>query len=226
VGGGGTGISLQLNATAPALLAAAGTKSEQGYLSPIFDLIASAFVRYRVTKFVFHYEPQCSATTTERMVFAFAVDPLHPVLWNATVPHSASLLVLSDSIAFAPWRSWSMDVSHRLGKEKLYTFSDSSTTVGTFTERFSDFGVMSCVTSSVSGSATDCGILYADIEVELSEFCPITVTYPAMASRLVPRLISKLEAPVKSGAPREEPPEKETPGTISSYERFLLGKQV
>ena len=61
--GANTGVSLQLNLTQPASLSQTGTKVNVNYTSPIFDLIASAFVRYRVKKLIFHYEPQSSATT-------------------------------------------------------------------------------------------------------------------------------------------------------------------
>lgn len=222
--GGSTGISMQLSATDPALLAAGGTKSSADFVSPIFDLIASAFVRYRVTRLVFHYEPQSSATTSERMVFAFAADPLHPILWNSTVPNQTSLLAVADSVAFAPWRAWSMDVTYRLGNTFLYTFADSSTTVGTFTERFNDFGVISCITSSVSGSTADCGILYGEIEVEFEEFCPISVTRPAMASYLAPRLANHVN--VKVGKPKEKTDDGETPilTDLEVLEQYRLGK--
>ncbi len=176
---GNQGTSLQLNLTQPALLQPTGTKSNEGFVSPVFDLIASAFVKYRVNSLRFHYEPQASATTTERLVFAFAEDPMHPLLWNATPPTSSSLLALADSEAFAPWRSWSMDVSHRVNNQEFYTLTDPSTTVASFAERLSDFGVISCVTSSVAGTSTICGVLYMEIEIELIEFCPISVTLPA-----------------------------------------------
>ena len=176
----GAFASVQLNLTDPAGLTAAGTKSPFQLITPIFDLIASAFVRYKVKKLIFHYEPQAAATTGERLVFAFANDPLHPVMWNATPPTNSALLGLSDSIAFMPWRAWSMDVSHRLGDTEFYTFSDASTSVTEFVERFSDFGVISCITDTLSaGSNLVCGILYAEMEIELREFCPITVTRPA-----------------------------------------------
>lgn len=174
------GMSCQLNLTQPASLRYDGSKANTSFVSPVFDLIASAFVKYRVHKLVFHYEPQCAATEVERLVFAYAEDPMHPVLWNATVPTSTSLLALADSVAFAPWRSWSMDVTHRLARQEFYTFTDSSTTVASFAERFSDFGVMSCVTSG-SGAVANvtCGVLYMETVIELIEFCPISVTLPA-----------------------------------------------
>jgi putative flippase GtrA len=176
---GGPGISLQLNLTQPARLSNAGTKFNTSYITPVFDLIASAFVKYKVHKLVFHYEPQSAATTTERMVFAFAEDPMHPVLWNATLPTQDTLLGLADSIAFAPWRSWSMDVSHKLSRNEFYTFTDPSTTVASFAERFSDFGVMSCITSATDTTQISAGVLYVETIVELMEFCPISVTLPA-----------------------------------------------
>lgn len=178
--GGNTSMSLQLNLTEPAGLTQTGTKQNLSYVSPVFDLIASAFVRYRVRSLKFHYEPQAAATLTDRLVFAFADDPMHPLLWNATIPTQASLLALSDSVAFAPWRSWSMDVTHRVQDQLFYTFTDPSTTVASFAERFSDFGVISCVTDGVSaGSTHQCGVLYMETIVELIEFCPISVTLPA-----------------------------------------------
>jgi hypothetical protein len=221
------GVSLQLNATSPAVLSDSGTKSEQDYLSPVFDLIGSAFVRYRVEKLVFHYEPQCSATTTERMVFAFAVDPMHPVLWNASVPTQSGLLSLADSVAFAPWRAWSLDVSQRLEKERLYTFSDASTSVGAFTERFSDFGVISCITSASLTSSAPSGVLYAEIVVGFDEFCPISLSRPDMASALLPKLARHLETHVKPGPPKEERPQEsasETPKSL--YWQNLSEKRV
>lgn len=50
-------VSAQLNLTDPMGLTGAGTKTGMSFLSPIFDLIGSAFVRYRVRRLVFHYEP-------------------------------------------------------------------------------------------------------------------------------------------------------------------------
>lgn len=185
---GNQSLSMQMNLTEPAGLITAGTKFNSEWTSPVFDLIASAFVRYRVRKLIFHYEPQAAATTTERLVFAFAEDPMHPALWNATIPTQSSLLALSDSIAFAPWRGWSMDVTESLGDTLMYTFTDPSTTVASFAERFSDFGVMSCITSSVSGTLSKCGILYAEMEIELEEFCPISLTAPSSAKRLRAKL--------------------------------------
>lgn len=178
--GGNNALSCQLNLTQPAVLSNGGTKVNVDFTSPVFDLIASAFVRYRVNGLKFHYEPQAAATTSERLVFAFAEDPMHPLLWNATVPTQSKLLALSDSIAFAPWRSWTMDVSRRLVDQSFYTFTDPSTTVASFAERFSDFGVISLVTSSVSqAQVSPCGVLYMEIDLELIEFCPISVTLPA-----------------------------------------------
>jgi len=208
VAAGNTYLSAQLNLTDPAWLTATGTKTAAPFITPVFDLIASAFVRYKVKKLVFHYEPQASATDSQRLVFAFANDPLHPILWNATVPTTGALLTLSDSIAFMPWRAWSMDVTSSVSKDSLFTYSDSSTTVAEFVERFSDFGVMSCVTSGSSAGATvPCGVLYLETEIELEEFCPISVTRPA--SLAVLRRSAKLHAEQKTGASAKPSSEKD-----------------
>ena len=96
----------QLNLTDPIRLGEVGGVAQDAYLSPVFDLIASAFTRYEVKSLKFHYEPQAAATTTERMVFAYAPDPVHPVIYDqdSTVD---SLLAVADSVAFAPLdRDW------------------------------------------------------------------------------------------------------------------------
>lgn len=183
---GAPAVSAQLNLTDPAILNLSGTKILEEYISPVFDLVGSAFARYRFRKLCFHYEPQAAATTTERMVFAFAADPVHPLLWNGTTPTEQDLLALSDSVAFAPWKSWSMDVTAAVNKNKqmLYTFSDPSTTVAEFSERFSDVGVISCVTSSSSSTSTSCGVLYMEAVVDMEEFCPISLTEPVSTLKL------------------------------------------
>jgi hypothetical protein len=197
-------VSVQLNLTDAAGLTGAGTKTGFAFLSPVFDLIASAFVRYRIRKLIFHYEPQSSSSSTERLVFAFANDPVHPVLWNATPPTQAALLALSDSRAFSPWAPWSMDVSNKISKDELYCYSEPSTTVSSFVERFSDFGVISCVTSSVSGSNTPCGVLYMESEIELIEFCPISVTRPSALTKICDKANNHLakRPSTKWGAPQ------------------------
>lgn len=181
--------SLQLNLTSPARLTEAGTKGNADYLSPIFDLIGSAFVRYKVDKAVFHYEPQSPTDVTQRMVFAFAQDPVHPVLWNSSGVTQNELLSQADSIAFAPWRAWSMNVTNNLQKTLLYTYSSTSTTAGEFDERFSDFGVISMLSSdSSTGTDTPCGVLYLEAIIELHEFCPITTVSPSSKMMLAKKL--------------------------------------
>jgi hypothetical protein len=224
-------MSMQLNLTQPAGLSNAGTKINTTYVSPVFDLIASAFVKYRVKKLIFHYEPQSAATADQRLVFAFAADPMHPLLWNSTVPTQSKLLALSDSIAFAPWRNWSMDVTGRMNGQEFYTFSEPTITVASFAERFSDFGVISCLTSSVSGTVTSCGVLYMESEIELLEFCPISVTLPAskhLATRFAPSLSEEntQEYGVPSAASSSERVESKKIQINDLSETQMIGPQV
>lgn len=172
--------AVQLSLTRPFARADASGLSV-GFTSPVWDLIGSAFTRYRIKKLIFHYEPQCPATATERLVFAFAKDPDHPLLWTSTAS-SANNLAVADSIAFMPWRSWSMDVSHIMDDTLYYTY-DFNASTDSSTDRFSNFGVIACSTSSVSqASSLIGGVLYMETEVEFVEFCPISVTRPALAS--------------------------------------------
>jgi hypothetical protein len=209
-------VSAQLNLTDPAGLTNAGAKTTAGYLTPVFDLLGSAFVRYKVNKVVFHYEPQASATDSQRLVFAFAADPLHPVLWNATVPDQGDLLSLADSIAFMPWRAWSMDVTDRIQDKELFTYSDASTTVTEFVERFSDFGVISCVTSS-GGQVADakCGVLYMETDIELQEFCPISVTRPAILRKVAAKVSKHAQSKGDHSRPKPLLEETESAETIT-----------
>jgi len=201
---GGFGVSAELNLTHPLRLGPGGTAALDSFITPIFDLIASAFVRYRLRKLCFHYEPQSSSTTSNQLVFAFAADPVHPILWNSTPPDGDDLLALADSRAFMPWMPWSMDVTQSIDtKTIMYTYSDPSTTVGTFSERFSDFGVLACVGATPNqGALANCGVLYMESEIELLEFCPISVTRPAAAKHLTVKLADASAASSSSGRPK------------------------
>lgn len=202
-GNGFLGVSLELNLTHPLRLDATGGANLDSFITPIFDLIASAFVRYRLRKLVFHYQPQAASTDGEQLVFAFAADPVHPILWNATPPDANDLLALADSKAFMPWKPWSMDVTGSVDtKTIMYTYSDPATSVGTFTERFSDFGVISCVGATPNQSnLLSCGVLYMESEIELMEFCPISVTRPSAAKHLTQRLSQSAASSSSYGRP-------------------------
>lgn len=179
-------VSAQLNLTDPKGYDTSGNVTSVEYVSPVYDLIASSFVRYRINRLVFHYEPQASATDSQRLVFAFANDPTHPIIWDPTFPTEAGLLSLSDSVAFMPWRSWSMDVTSRVTKDRLYTYVEP-TLVDVTVARFSDFGSIGCRTTG-TGSNQIGGVLYMELDVELEEFCPISVTRPASLSHLTRRV--------------------------------------
>lgn len=154
--------------------------------SPIFDLIGSAFVRYRVTGLKFIYEPQASSTTEERLVFAYASDPAHPLI-RAGAPSAGKLLSVADSIAFMPWRGWELDVSKNVRQDLLYTESTATGTTDLQLDtinRFSAFGVIGCVGASEDMTGNiPCGVLYMELKVELHEFCPVVDDLPAMVAR-------------------------------------------
>jgi hypothetical protein len=155
------------------------------YLSPIFKLIATSFVRYRVLKLKFIYEPQSATDIKDRLVFAYANDPAHPMVQQSNLTATqANLLALSDSVAFAPWRSWSLDVSSEVKQDLLYTYNQ--TTTSTLDNRFNMFGAMGCVPSLQPTSETVgvvYGILYAQIQFEFIEFCPLIQGFTASTYR-------------------------------------------
>lgn len=153
------------------------------YLSPALGLISDAFVRYRVEKLVFTYEPQAPSTVNDRVVFAYTEDPRHPLMYTKSFAYSdqlttGKLLALGDSIAFAPWESWSMDVSRSAKQDLLYVAMVATAPDGfakmLATERFFSFGSIGCVTSNLTGTGfVIYGILYMSIVFDLIEFCPI-----------------------------------------------------
>jgi hypothetical protein len=172
----------------------AGTSVVSGYTSPVFDLIASAFVRYRVRKCKFHYSPQSPTTNANRMVFAFAEDPVHPLIWNAGVS-SETLLACADSIPFAPWVPWELDVTRRLKDQNLlYTYDGVTENTGTeigMMQRFSAFGCIGLVASGAAETNTSYGVLYMCLSVELVEFCPVSTTRPSLIDHARESIMTK-----------------------------------
>jgi len=161
-------------------------------ISPALDLFASAFVRYRITGLKFCYEPQSSTTRVERCVFAYANDPVHPlILEPQTTVNTDTLLALEDSIAFAPWLPWSLDCSRTCNKDLLYcsqtTYETTSTRNNPYSitdMRFTSFGSVACAVDNRNLEDDQVfGVLYIELSIELFELNPISTTRPG--SRLV-----------------------------------------
>ena len=166
-----TRTAIQLSPTLPLSRDGASSSILFPYLSPILELIASAFVKFKVKKCIFHYEPQSAATDGQRMVFAYASDPIHPLIWKPNLA-SNELLALADSIAFMPWKEWSMDVSHRLDGTEFFCYvpEDGAST----NDRFFNWGTIGCITSEgAAASRTISGVLYVELDIEFLEFDPI-----------------------------------------------------
>lgn len=156
------------------IYAGGGTDVVKNYISPVFNLIGSAFTRYKIKGCKFLYEPQSSTQTSDRLVFAYANDPEHPLI-KAT-PAAASqgkLLALADSMSFAPWKTWELDVSQEVNQDLLYTYNQDNTETD---NRFNMFGSIGCIPSVEPTSTTAMtvyGVLYAELCFEFVEFCPI-----------------------------------------------------
>lgn len=185
--------NVRLGLTTQAGYRAAGTNTTNEFLSPALDLEASSFTRFRCKRLRFQYCPQSGTNTTQRMVFAYANDPDHPLI-NTAVPSQAQLESVSDSIPFAPWKPWTLDVSSSLDKTSwLYTY-DGAPSAGVTTDivdRFNTIGVIGCM-ASANGTVTTgdvFGVLYIIADLEFKEFCPISVTRPALLRLLGEKLI-------------------------------------
>jgi len=145
------------------------------WINPVWELIASAFVRYRVLKMVFEYMPQAAATTDDQLVFAFANDPFHPIIGILSTPAAltnSDLLGLSDSVPFMPWREWSLDVTKSFrGDQPLFVSRTAG--LSAFADlRFSDGGVFALTNAATSTTKKTYGVLYLHSSIELEEFCP------------------------------------------------------
>ncbi len=180
---GNSRYSATLSPTNPIWKGIAGAIAADGWISPVWDLIGSTFTRYRVKELQFHYAPQSTTTVEGRLVFGFAADPVHPLVYAEAglTPTQASLLAVADSVPFAPWRAWTIDVSHRLdGDNELYLYNPVVASQNT-DWRFSNFGSLAVVTDQASLEAeVKYGVLYMETKIELLEFCPISVTRPSL----------------------------------------------
>jgi hypothetical protein len=206
------------------------------YISPVFYLLAEMFARWKVNRLMFHYTPQSSTTVNGRAVFAFADDPVHPVLnpdmstdisgpaGPDDIPTTTSLLSLGDTMAFAPWLPWTLDVSKTVGQNELYTdaavgwtasdanYSVTNTEVLGFPAAMRQWalGSLSCATLTTEASSFDGGVLWMEIDVSLIEFCPITTfaTNSAIGPGPLPSLAFGLK--LKSISSSKERGEKDT----------------
>jgi hypothetical protein len=125
------------------------------------------------------YEPQATTSVVDRLVFAYADDPVHPVLVpTAGYPSQTDLLITPDSVAFAPWLPWSLRVNCDKRDEK-YVFS--TTNAGAFDDdgaRLAYSGVLACVASSVTPAVY--GVLYARVTYRFTDPVPVSNTSIAM----------------------------------------------
>jgi len=194
---GVNGVASQTSAVSlsfvnPGGYTAAGASTSNPYLSPGPDLISSCFTRVTPKGLRFRYCPQSGTNTTNRMVFGFAADSSNPLVIS-TAPSQVRLEALADSRPFAPWEEWEMDVSYALDKKtKLYTSDQINTTSAQelVNDRLNSLGSIGCM-SSAAGTATTgdvFGVLYADMELEFSEFCPISVTRPTLHAQIMEQI--------------------------------------
>ncbi len=208
----------------------AGTAAGDGFTSPVWDLIASAFVRFRVRKLSFHYAPQTATTKSNRLVFAFAEDPVHPLIWSSTVTQD-TLLALADSMPFAPWLPWKMDVTNRMRDSGLlYTYDPTLVNPGNVSgpmERFSSFGSIGILAETTDvDTDVSYGVLYMCTEVELVEFCPVSVTRPSLNAQLktVASKLREQKVPIRregasASLPAEEEPSDCVPIGVPQFDR-------
>jgi hypothetical protein len=103
-----------------------------------------------------------------------------------------NLLAMSDSMAFAPWLPWSLDVSGRVRQNELYTailgqrltataanapdFFSASVAGLSSAFRQSCLGCLSASTLTTEATAFVGGIVWMKLSINLIEFCPVSLT--------------------------------------------------
>jgi len=149
------------------------------WISPHIPLLSVAFDRYRMVSMGLNYEPQATATLEDRLTLAWTDDPAHPflsplgILNTSTVARTQlDLLVTKDSVAFMPWKPWSLRLPVATDSRFLY---DNVAATSLPTNRFSQFGALSCISAvpPTEGTATY-GILYIRTCIDLFDPVPIT----------------------------------------------------
>jgi hypothetical protein len=157
------------------------------WISPHLPLMSLAFDRYRVASLEFVYEPQSTAVISDRLVFAWTDDPSHPFLSaegqnvTATTASQLQALVTTDSVAFMPWKSWTLKVP--VSSEPRFMYAPETTSD---LNRFYSFGSMTCVasTSSVTPVAAIYGILYVRLVIDLFDPVPIVSSVSTLVESL------------------------------------------
>jgi hypothetical protein len=216
---GSPATAVRLSPTAPYSINNTGSAAIGAFISPALDLLGSAFTRYRCKKLKFHYRPQSGTDSTQQLVFGFAADPVHPLIASgggySTVPTITGLESLADSIPFAPWAPWDMDVSRKLDiQEWLYTDYDTNDNVSSSTARFSNFGAFGLIAATAStDTAVNYGVLYMSFDMDFKEFCPISVTRPSLL-----RLRAKLKLHAKKSL--AECPARDSICSVESVSSF------
>jgi hypothetical protein len=213
-----TPIDCQLASLNPYQMVVTGNTStyltapaQASWVSPHVPLLATAFDRYQADSLVFHYEPQSTSTVSDRLVFAWCEDPLHPFLsangaygfGTSTSLTQLQQLVTADSVAFMPWKPWSLKCPVSRDIKYLYDTNtgDETQTRETSSARFTEFGSFSCVASAVGGDPIQYGVLYAEVILTLIDPVPIIQKLGAAPGQIMRMLRSRPAVPVETKAP-------------------------
>lgn len=149
------------------------------WMSPQVSLMAAAFDKYCLEALEWVYEPQATTSVVDRLVFAYADDPVHPVLVPSSgFPSQTDLLITPDSVAFAPWLPWSLRVNCDKKDEKYVFSTINAASFGDDGARLAYSGVLACVASSVTPAVY--GVLYARVTYRFTDPVPVSNTSIAM----------------------------------------------
>jgi hypothetical protein len=178
----------ELPTVVQALTGATTSGSIGSWISPHIPLLALAFDRYAVQSLEFSYEPQSTATTADRLVFAWTDDPCHPFLsaYSNLIadapPTQLELLVTQDSVAFMPWKAWTLKVP--VSTDERFMYPVAETDGKTPSARFSDFGAMNCVASATVDAPVQYGILYCSMVIDFLDPVPIVTSVNSLLTAL------------------------------------------
>jgi hypothetical protein len=193
------------------------------WISPHVPLLSLAFDRYSVASLEFFYEPQSTATVEDRLVFAWTDDPNHPFLSANGAIHSGDVatqlqsLVTTDSVAFMPWKQWSLKVPVAQDERFMYNPGVLDPDEEDTSARFYDFGSMTCVATATPGTAAIYGILYVRLVLDLFDPVPIVSSVNSLVTSLhhARRVHSATRLRRDPEPPREGKTERKVPKPLS-----------
>jgi hypothetical protein len=151
--------------------------------------LASIFAKYKVHDLKIDYFAQQITTQPGNFVLAYSADPCSQRIWkfNTDALVYADALALPDSMPYAPWRSFRLDLGAAIDKKTEHYCNLQSMTSVAVDEDYSammsilrqcTFGALVVMKSANAGSSLVHGIFYMELDIEFFEWMSNTDSNP------------------------------------------------